>query len=254
MEVGEGGELPNIWARGTSMPSDEFQQYALFSVQVDQYYAAVRIYGRNHPHFCEIYHSLPKGADWPRNLGEIPLSEVAKKFFVIAGNTFNYMGTTGIFTPPPYDELQYLPADMSNFGFYTCFCFQWTLFETFVKESVLGLVREALLPDNVCQQLRQRERATARFLSYIDEGHVFGSSPFTTVLPVVSWVPKTETCTFSDLNHIRELRNRFIHAVADHSILPASEMEKERLYERSMWIMRKFAENVDHETIAKRTQ
>lgn len=236
------------------MPSDEFQQYAWFSVQVDQYYAAVRIYSRNHTHFTDIYRSLPQGDDWPSNLGELELSEAAKKFFMTAASTFNYMGTTGVFASPLHKELRELPSDMINFGFYTCFCFQWTLFETFVKESVLGLVRDARLPDRVCNQLRQREKSTGKFLSYINAGHVFGRSPFTTVLPVTSWVPKSETCTFDDLNRIRELRNQFIHAVTDRSILPASEPEKDRLYERSMWIMRKFAENVDHEIRDRRTQ
>ncbi len=236
------------------MPSGEFQKYAWFSVQVDQFYAAVRIYGRNHSNFCDIYSSLPHGEDWPGNLGEMPLAESAKKFFMVASSTFNNMGATGIFTSPPQDELKDLPADMTNFGFYTCFCFQWTLFETFVKESVLGLVRDALLPDHICLDIKKKEKSTAKFLSYIDSGHIFGHSPFTTILPVVSWQPKTESCTFSDLNDIRELRNRFTHAVTDRSILPASEMDKERLYERSMWIMRKFAENVDHETRSTRNQ
>ena len=94
------------------MPSDEFQQFAWFSVQVDQCYAAVRIYRRNHFHFCDIYSSLPRGDDWPGNLGDIPISEAAKKFFMIAASTFNYMGTTGVFALPPYDELQDLPVDM----------------------------------------------------------------------------------------------------------------------------------------------
>lgn len=236
------------------MPSDEFKQYAWFSVQVDQYYAAVRIYARNHTHFCEIYEAFPRGDDWPSDLGTVPLSESAKRFFMIASSTFNYMGTTGIFAPPPHDELRDLPADMINFGFYTCFCFQWTLFETFVKDSVLQLVRDNVLPESVSNELRKRERSTGRFLSYIDQGHVFGRSPFITVLPVVSWVPKTETCTIDDLDRIRELRNGFIHAITDRAMLPAAEVEKERLYDRSMWIMRKFAENVDHETQGQRKQ
>jgi hypothetical protein len=236
------------------MPSDQFKHYAWFSVQVDQYYAAVKIYARNHAQFCDIYRALPRGDDWPSDLGSVPLSESAKEFFIIASSTFNYMGTTGVFAPPAHEELRHMPADMINFGFYTCFCFQWTLFETFIKDSVLRLVDDKILTESVSKELRKRERSTGSFLSYIDKGHVFGRSPFTTVLPVAAWVPKTETCTFDDLNRIRELRNNFIHAVPDRAILPASEVEKERLYERSMWIMRKFAENVDHETLDQRKQ
>lgn len=237
-----------------NFPSCEFKNYVWFSVQVDQYYAAVRIYARNHAAFCGIYKSIPRDADWPSDLGTLPMSESAKRFFMLASSTFNYMGSTGVFVDPPYEELQSLSVDMVNFGFYTCFCFQWTLFENFVKESILRLVREQALPNNVSKEIRKRERATSSFLSYIDDGHVFGRSPFTAVLPVGGWVPTTETCTFCDLDRIRKLRNDFIHAVRDPGILPSTEPEKERLYDRSMWIMRKFAENVDYESQGKRSQ
>ncbi len=227
--------------------SEEFKKYAWFSVQVDQYYSAVRIYARHHEGLREVYQSIPRGSDWPQDLCTNPMSLPAKKFFISAASTFNYMGTTGLFDGAQFPELHDVSTDMINFGFYTCFCFQWTLFETFVKESVLSLADAKAVPEKVAGELKKRERSTARFLSYIHDGHVFGRSPFTTVLTVAGWVPKVETCTLKDLDQIRERRNEFIHAVREKAILSNTEVEKERLYERSMWIMRRFAQNVDQE-------
>jgi hypothetical protein len=175
------------------------------------------------------------------------LTEAAKAFFARAGSALNYMGTTGIFEETPYSELRSLPTDIVNFGFYTCYCFQWTLFENFVKHCVLSLVYDELLPCQIGSKLKARERQTFKFLHYLDSGHVFGHSPFTTDLPVTGWTPQFEHCDFTDLDAIREQRNKFIHAVENASILPGSEIEKERLYERSMWILRQFAGNIDQD-------
>jgi hypothetical protein len=136
---------------------------------------------------------------------------------------------------------------MINFGFYTCFCFQWTLFENFVSQSVLGLAADGLLPPRTSQRLTSLKFRTGAFLKYIDAGHVFGRSPFTTVLPLAGWTPRIETCGFVDLDAIRTTRNGFIHGIRGSKILPDTEVEKEHLYERSMWILRNFAGNTDQE-------
>jgi hypothetical protein len=108
----------------------------------------------------------------------------------------------------------------------------------------MSIAADGLLPAQVASDLQARELRTGAFLKYIDEGHVFGHTPFITELPIAGWTPKFESCNFQDLDLIREQRNQFIHAVENPSILPATETEKERLYERSMWILRKFAENI----------
>ncbi|NIP26549.1 MAG: hypothetical protein GWO38_22655 [Phycisphaerae bacterium] len=224
-----------------------FKQYSWFSVQVDQYYAAVRIYARNHKDLRSIYDTVKSISPWPDKLGTGIIPEAVEKLFMLTSSHFNYMGTTGIFQESSFPELTELPIDMVNFGFYTCFCFQWTLFENFVKNSLLDLVTEGLVSGDSAKELQKRKHQTALFLSYIDSGKVFGRSPFITVLPVTGWVPKTEICDFKDLTKIRELRNDFIHGINDSEIMPISEIEKERLYSRSMWIMRNFAGNVDQE-------
>lgn len=222
-----------------TMQSKQFQDYAWFSTQVDQYYAATRIFARHYDALKAAYVQLPQKQDWPNDPS--CLSKAAKEFFIRASSAFNYMGTTGIFADNQSPELRSLPADIVNFGFYTCYCFQWTLFENFTKTSVLGLVADGLLPAKVCNELRTAERQTRGFLKIVDSQKVFGHSPFASVLPT-----NLEKIDFDDLDAIRNQRNEFIHAVKDASILPNSEGEKERLYERSMWILRLFAGNVDN--------
>ena len=241
-------------SRGFLMPtaSMAFQQYAWFSVQVDQYYAAIRIFARHYGALRAAYQHLPTHEAWPSDLS--CLSEPAATFFMMCSSALNYMGTTQIFAEAPFAQLEGLPTDLVNFGFYTCFCFQWTLFENFVKDAVFGLVAESLLAPDIAGELHRRTLRTKAFLQYIDEGRVFGHTPFTTILPIVGWSPKTETCNSSDLDRIRDLRNEFIHAVESRSILPSSEVEKERLYERSMWILRQFAGNVDLDVQRMRTK
>jgi hypothetical protein len=227
-----------------SEPLKAFHSYAWFSVQVDQYYAALRIFGRHYDALKAAYGHLPTHGRHPELAA---LNEESRMFFISAASALGYMGTTRIFEDAPFPELKRLPEDMVNFGFYTCFCFQWTLFENFVKDSLLRLADVGMLPVAVSNELRTRQRRARGFLEYIDQGHVFGHSPFVAVRPVMGWLPITENCTFPDLDAIRELRNQFIHGVSGPDILPATEPEKERLYERSMWLLRQFAGNVDTE-------
>src|SRR5215472_13028913 len=86
-----------------------------------------------------------------------------------------------------------------------------------------------------------------QFLDYIESGRVFGHSPFVTILPVPGWMPKTEECTYSDLVKIRELRNDLVHGAVPQEVAEASKMTRERLYERSMWILQQFASNIQQD-------
>lgn len=99
--------------------SEFFKQYSWFSVQVDQYYAAVQIYARNHQNFRDIYAEVQSAKlAWPDNVGTGSIPENVERLFMLIASHFNYMGTTGIFKDVPYSELTNLPTDMVNFGFY----------------------------------------------------------------------------------------------------------------------------------------
>ena len=220
-------------------PSETFKQYGWRSVQLDQYFAAVRIFSFHYGGLKSIYDHLPHGDDWPDDIPN--WSEPAQSFFMIASSVLNYMGTTQIFAEAPYPELKSLPDDMRKVGFDTCFCFQWTLFEDFVKQRVLWLVDRNALSPEICGELKKLERRTEQFLRYINSGQVFGYSPFRTVLPVPGWVPTFEDCGFTELDAIRRLRNQLIHAPES----PPIDRTDQR-YDRSMWILRMYAGNIDH--------
>jgi len=218
--------------------SEAFKQYAWRSVQLDQYFAAVRIFSFHYGGLKAIYDRLPRGDDWP---DDIPAwSEPARSFFTMASTVLNYMGTTQIFAETPYPELKSLPDDMRRIGFDTCFCFQWTLFEDFVKQRVLGLLDRNVLAPEVCEELKKLERRTERFLRYIDSGKVFGHTPFRTVLPVPGWTPTFEECGYAELDAIRRLRNQLIHTPQTSTI-----DRTDQRYDRSMWTLRLFAGNID---------
>jgi hypothetical protein len=141
---------------------------------------------------------------------------------------------------------------MVNFGFCTCYCFQWTLFENFIKRTVFDLLNDGFFPLEVGSELKRREFRTAAFLQFVDSGQVFGHSPFSTIFPISAGTVQFEECGFADLESIREQRNKLIHAVGSSSILENTEPEKERLYERSMWILRQFAGNVFQDALGLR--
>jgi hypothetical protein len=225
--------------------SSAFTHYAFFSVQVDQYLNATKVFALHYGSLKFAYEGLPTWEDPPTDLDS--LTEKARIFFLRAVSTLGYMGTTNIFADAPYTELRDLPNDILNFGFYTCYCFQWTLFENFVKERVLGLANDGLLTPTTVSALNGLKFRTRAFLKYIDDGHVFGRTPFQTVLPVVGWTMKIETCSFVDLDEIIKRRNHFIHAINSPSILPISQTDKEIMYMRSMDILRGFASNLDQD-------
>jgi hypothetical protein len=221
-------------------PSEAFEQYGWLSVQLDQYFAAVRIFSFHYEALKTTYDRLPRGDDWP-DISSWP--DPARAFFMLASSALNFMGTTQIFSDAPFPQLKSLPEDMRTIGFDTCFCFQWTLFENFVKQRVLSLVDRGVLAPEICTALRSRERQTEQFLRYIDSGPVFSTSPFRTALPVPGWVPALEDCTFAELDKIRRLRNQLIHAPEGSAVVLD---RSDRRYERSMWILRIFAGNIDH--------
>jgi hypothetical protein len=228
------------------MPASKaFEQYGWLSVQLDQYFAAIRIFSFHYDGLKATYKHLPTGNKWPEDIPS--WSEPAQAFFMIASSVLNYMGTTQIFSDAPFSQLKSLPEDMRRIGFDTCFSFQWTLFENFVKQRVLSLVHHHVLPADICKELKKRERRTEQFFKYIDSGKVFGDSPFRTVLPVPGWVPTFENCSFADLDKIRRLRNQLIHAPES---APVAENRSDQHYERSMCILRMFAGNIDQAVAA----
>jgi hypothetical protein len=241
---------PAVINRGCNMSdvrqpaiADEFKEYAEFSVRVDRYYHAVNAYGRHHGGIQDIYQAMPS-RDRLKGFVASATDEPLKRFLSIAASRLGHMATTGIFSNDSGHLKGEIPEDIVNFTFYTCYCFQWTLFEEFVKTMIRKVVDAKAINSIVTSNLESKWRHTKQFLDIIDSGAVFGKSPFSALLPVVGWVPSFEEVGYTQLNEIRELRNAFIHGIEGPEITPEPVGVKQQRYERSMWILRTFAGNV----------
>lgn len=226
--------------------ADEFKQYADFSVRVDRYFNLVNIYGRYHDSLKLMYAKLPDAEITQRAIDAATTTEEVRTFLLVAANLLNSMATTNAFMDAASLDNKDVGQDCLNFAFYTAFCFQWTLFENFVKKMIRKAANAGVLPENTKKELENPRVSTKKFFDLIESGQVFGRSPFVTVLPVPGWIPETETCDYTALDKIRKLRNDFIHGIEKPEITAESLIEKQRRYERSMWILRKFAENVHY--------
>jgi hypothetical protein len=197
-----------------------------------------------------VHSKLPDRDNLSATLNSGALDDEMRDFLHAFFIRLDYMAATNIFSDfsDEYSiDSRSLSEDMLNFSFYTCYCFQWTLFENFIKKMVGKLVDARVVSPIVRDEVGKRWNKTKQLLDYIESGEVFGRTPFVTVLPASGWISTTETCDYHDLNRIRELRNDFIHAVESPQITPDNIATKYRKYERSMWILRNFASNTQQD-------
>jgi hypothetical protein len=237
--------------RPPHLPCDIFKAYAWSSVRVDKYYATVRIFARHYDALKTAFRAIPHRDQWPTDVSRLPGQ--ARKFFIAASGGLNEMSMTGIFSDEPYSELANFPRDTVAYASVTCYCFQWNLFETFVVTHVLEAVHDGRIQPDVAERLRKAERKIGRFLAILNSGEVFGHSPFRTILPVEGWAPTFESCEFKDLEGIRIQRNSLVHAASERELLQGEYDKIESFYEHDMWVLRKFAENIENDVEALRT-
>jgi hypothetical protein len=223
---------------------DQFKSYSLFSVRVDRYFNLVSIYGQHHESLKSVHDELPPAKRLREVLSSSDIADDIKRFLVVAAGRLSYMGTTNVFSDTVDEPEGEAWKDALNFAFYTCFCFQWTLFESFVKSIIQIVLDAGAFSEEISKKLRKPRISTQRFLDLLESGEVFGRTPFRTALPVLGWQPSIEDIGYSHLDNLRKLRNDFIHGVEGPEILAERLNNKQRRYERSMWILRKFAENV----------
>jgi len=224
----------------------EFKAYANFSVRVDRFFNVVNIYGMHHNMIKHIHSALP-AQDKIEIAIDSNIDSSVKTFLITTINELNYIATTNIFIDQDEQSLGNILEDTLNFAFYTCYCFQWSLFEDFSKTMIRKVIDANVLKSHVVNDLESNWRRTKAFFDIIHFGDVFGRSPFKSLLPVMGWVFSTEEVGYEDLNSIRNLRNSFIHGVENPDIISENILEKQRRYERSMWILRKFGENIQWE-------
>jgi hypothetical protein len=225
----------------------EFKTYAAFSVRVDRYFHFVSIFGLHHEGLRVVYDALPSHERLKEELAAPNMAEDLKRFLATAAGRLRYLATTNVFNEATGEAEGEMWSDVLNFAFYTCYCFQWSLFEDFLKTIVKKAIDAGAFDADIAKKLRSRWRKTKEFLDLIESGAVFGKSPFRSALPVLGWQPSIEEINYSHLDRIRDLRNKFIHGVESPEIISEGVPGKQRLYERSMWILRRFAENVQWE-------
>jgi hypothetical protein len=223
-----------------------FERYGYFSVRVDRFYSFARIHAMHHNALKAAYSLLPPSDSYTEACVTLGADHPVRKFLNASSFGLNYMGTTGVFAEDAIGEIE---DDVFNFSFYTCYCFQWALFETCVTDMMQELVAAEMAGLSIRTNLNRKLRAGGKQLfDLIDSGDLFGQTPFRTILPVAGWNQETEVCDYGDLNAIRRLRNDFVHGIRYPEIGEDGHMAKERLYNRSMWILRNFAANTMLET------
>lgn len=233
----------------SSKVMEEFKRYAEFSVRADQYFYAINTYGINHGNLKAVSAIRPFNDLLQSSIEKEITDGGVKQFLISTVATIDNLRLSGLFSDAKdlvsgAIDPQTIPPDISNFAFYTCFCFQWSLFENFVKDMMQKLIDAHALPISTRDKLQKCWSRTKKFFDVIDSGEIFGHSPFHTVLPLMAETGNFQVCDYADLDKIRELRNDFIHGIESPQILPISALEKQRHYERSMWILRQFATNI----------
>ncbi|HEX6751305.1 MAG TPA: hypothetical protein VF092_28700 [Longimicrobium sp.] len=220
----------------------EFTAYADFSVRVDRYFHFVCIYGLHHSRLQFVAGELARTRYDPLSLPPEITDTLSGASYVFA-----QLAATQIFAEPPGAiDSRTLPDDVLNFAFYTCFSFQWNLFENVLRKLITRLSVAGLLSQSLVAKLSTK--GTARFLDLL-HNEVFPASPFVAVLPVPGWAGDFEQLGYADLKAVRELRNGLVHGIDDPSITAEDALEKQRRYDRAMWMLRTFAANVQHETV-----
>lgn len=157
---------------------EEFEEYAYFSNRVDRFFNAANIYGMHHGALKYVHSKLPDRNKLRATLNSGVLDDEIRDFVHACATKLSYMATTNIFSDisdgdsPHYMNIS---TDMLNFSFYTCYCFQWTLFENFIKKMVQKLVDSEVLSTVVRDEVRKKWGKTKRLLDYIESGAVFGT-------------------------------------------------------------------------------
>ncbi|NEQ50779.1 MAG: hypothetical protein F6K11_11690 [Leptolyngbya sp. SIO3F4] len=225
----------------------EFLDYANFSMQVDRYFNVVSIYGRHHDSIRQLHDICPSSDKLP-SVDASDIDKDFKSFIWVSAQVFRDMAMTNIFNDRNDDVHTDISQNMLNFAFYTCYCFQWSLFEDFTHKMIKKLTNANVLQPTVARKLRNARNNTKKFFGIIHSGDVFGQSPFVAMLPPQGYHSPGDQLMgqvgYDELNAIRELRNTFIHRIESPEITTEHIPAKHYRYERSMWTLRKFAENI----------
>ena len=219
-----------------------FEEYANYSVKVDRFFHCVNAYANSHNGLKYIYVNLDRIYNRMVELEENG-AEIDKEIRLFIRCSYTLMQPihiTNIFSDLDPCNLGDKIYDMRIYSYITCHCYQWNLFEAFIRYIIKRIVKSEKIDKKVSDKLTKARgiKKTLAILNY----EVFECSPFSHILPECDENGEFIKIGFSDLNIIRERRNRFVHSILD-DMEDAKIGQLQWRYDRDMWTLRLFAQN-----------
>ena len=220
-----------------------FEEYANYSVKVDRFFHCVNAYANSHNGLKYIHDNLDRIYNRMVELEENG-AEIDKEIRLFIRCSYTLMQPihiTNIFSDLDPCNLGDKIYDMRIYSYITCYCYQWNLFESFIRYITKRIVKSGKIDKKVSDKLTKARgiKKTLAILNY----EVFECSPFSHILPEYDENGEFIKIGFSDLNIIRERRNRFVHSILDDDIEDAKIGQLQWRYDRDMWTLRLFAQN-----------
>ena len=229
-----------------------FKDYAIHSVKADRFFHAINAYGNNHSYLKSAYECLEKGVTIVEKVADVN-DEIESIFqnFRSSYSLMRQLAMTNIFNNQNDPcNLGDMTIDISQFSYLTCYCYQWSLFETFVKNMVNIMIESNSISFEVKCALTKLSKSSS-IKPILDWFHtsIFENTPFMHLLPLYSHLGEfnTKSIEYGDLDRIRRMRNKFIHAITKEYAKIGSEnmILLHRQYDEDMWVLRLFAGNLN---------
>jgi len=222
-----------------------FEQYANYSVKVDRYFHCVNAYTNSHSGLKEIHDTLDKTYKRMLELEETGnnTDNDIRSFLQISYFIMQKIHMDNIFSDKDSCGLGDLVYDMQIFSYVTCYCYQWNLFESFISYIVDKLSKSNKLKGDILNKLKCCKGKTKKLLDLLND-EVFENSPFDYILPEIDSNGNFVKIGYNELDTIRKRRNKFVHSVLNNSFDNENIMKLQKLYDKDMWILRLYAQNV----------
>ena len=215
----------------------------MLSVQIDQYIHTTLSLSWNLAKLREAANCINEVSSL---LAGNEIEPAAREKLLTVRSALGSLSSTGIFSKSQHSELSDIPGDLQRIGIYTCYCFQWAIFDRFVISRVFQAVDGGLLSEDVSARLRRKKNNTKDFLKLLHDGAIQERTPFWHILPWPGPNKDLLEVDYSDLTRIREIRNKYVHSV-NEDMLKEISSEDFNTYKKDMWILRLFAQNVDQD-------
>lgn len=229
----------------TSEVMSDLTQYLAFTERVDRFFHWNLTLAKHIRDLRSLYRDHPHLQNRPYDPGVLSQRDEILEEMLFS---FDFSDKFSVlnFVDPEHPALSIDNPDPVNFAFYSCYCFQWNLFETFVKAQVFSLCDGGILDQRMEKKLLAIGRnQTEALLKFLDSGEVFGKTPFVNLIEEGLSAKNPDKVTYRDLDAIRVQRNNFVHGIESPEIKAATFEEKEAEYERMHQILTQFAVQVD---------